>query len=242
MNRYIFKIVRALGYELIHKRKQPSLAPHLINLFRRYQINTVLDVGAHHGQFSKELRENGYKGVIHSFEPVEQAYKKLAHISAGDPQWHVHKLALGEEITNREINVVGDGSTLSSFLPASDFGRNYINSLSTPETELVHITTIDEFIHNSHLDDKQTKIFLKMDTQGYDLKVFRGAVSSLEKIIGILSELSMKPLYQGMPMYRDVLQEYENHGYKITGMYPVIRDKDFNVIEMDCVLIRTNKD
>lgn len=102
------------------------------------------------------------------------------------------------------------------------------------------MTTIDEFIRNSNLDDKNAKIFLKIDTQGYDLNVFKGSKHSLSQIIGILSELSMKPLYEGMPMYRDVLQEYENHGYKITGMYPVIRDKDYNIIEMDCTLIRND--
>lgn len=43
---------------------------HLVGLLERYQIETVLDVGANEGQFGAALRHSGYHGRLISFEPA----------------------------------------------------------------------------------------------------------------------------------------------------------------------------
>ena len=89
-------------------------------LFGMYGVNCVIDVGAHEGEYAKRLRAGGYTGRIVSFEPVPRAFAELEQAAAGDPDWHVHAVALGREDGTTTMNVVP--GTLSSILPATKFG------------------------------------------------------------------------------------------------------------------------
>ncbi len=47
------------------------------------------------------------------------------------------------------------------------------------DTETVEVGTIDEFLATEIEGYADRRIFLKMDTQGYDLKAFNGARGSI---------------------------------------------------------------
>ena len=84
-----------------------------------------------------------------------------------------------------------------------------------------------------------TRVFLKMDTQGYDLKVLAGAAKVLEKVVALQSEISVMPLYEGMPDYIESLGTFKKVGFELTGLYPVSRDPEsLTIIELDCVMRR----
>jgi hypothetical protein len=103
--------------------------------------------------------------------------------------------------------------------------------------ETIQLDTLDGFASRV-LKLNGDRIFLKMDTQGFDLKVFRGAKNTLKDVQGLLSELSFIPIYGGMPRYGETLAEYEAAGFSVSGMYPVMRNRDTSLIEMDCVMVR----
>jgi hypothetical protein len=47
----------------------------------------------------------------------------------------------------------------------------------------------------------------------------------------------MIPIYDGMPGYIESLALFEEKGFKITGLYPVSREKDtLKLIELDCIM------
>jgi len=230
------KLAALFGYELIKRKKHPTSETHLINLFDALGVDLVLDVGANRGQFVQRLRAQGYQGIVHSFEPVSATFRVLEEISASDSAWFVHQLAMGDIEGEAEINITGT-SDLVSFLEPSAFGESRYSEIRVASTETVQVSTVSDFVCQ-HIDDWQhRKLFLKMDTQGYDLHVFAGAKSILGGIAGILSELSVKPIYDGMPHYLDVLRTYEDAGFSVTGVYPISRLEDFSVVEMDCMLI-----
>ncbi len=72
------------------------------------RIETVVDVGANVGQYSDGLRASGYRGRIVSFEPLADAYARLARRCAFDPGWTASREALGAEPGELELNVVGE--------------------------------------------------------------------------------------------------------------------------------------
>ena len=83
------------------------------------------------------------------------------------------------------------------------------------------------------------RALLKLDTQGYDLEVLAGACDILDDIHAIQAELSLKSIYTSAPRYLDALAEFERHGFEVTGMYPVSRDKpSLAVVEYDCITTR----
>jgi len=76
-----------------------------------------------------------------------------------------------------------------------------------------------------------------MDTQGYDLEVFRGASSIMKNLVALQSEVSQKPIYQGMPRWTESINEYEQSGFRLAGLFPVFRD-GFQYIESDCLMVK----
>jgi FkbM family methyltransferase len=235
------KIAKIFGYELIKRSKHPTLSPHIINLINHYKIDLVLDVGANYGQFGKMLRDEGYKGEIHSFEPVSHSFDNLQKTCINDEKWFVHKLAMGAADGKGTINVT-DASDMSSFLNPNAFGEGKFEKINVVHREMVEIETIDGFLLKEITDFNKRRIFLKIDTQGYDLKVLEGSLNAIDYIVCILTEISLIPIYSGMPHYLDALRKYEEYGFVVTGLYPVSRDKkNLSVIEMDCALINSKK-
>ena len=90
------KIAKAFGYDLVRRKKHPTSSTHIMNLINQYRIDLVLDVGANQGQFGKMLRYEGYKGEIHSFEPVSRTFERLGEACFKDQKWFAHKLAMGD--------------------------------------------------------------------------------------------------------------------------------------------------
>jgi FkbM family methyltransferase len=229
------KIANLFGYEIFNIKKHASLDSHLANLIKFYDIDVIIDVGANVGQFAKGMRKNGFKGEIFSFEPVQSTFDQLKSSADGDNKWHVYKLALGDKKEKVTINV-SRSSDLSSILNPSDFGVKKYPKISSSYQEEIEVDLLDSFIHENNLSNNN--ILLKMDTQGYDLNVFRGGANIIRNVRCILSEISLIPIYDFMPAYKDVLTEYESKNFTVSGIYPVSRNKEnMAIIEMDCVLI-----
>jgi hypothetical protein len=80
---------------------------------------------------------------------------------------------------------------------------------------------------------------LKLDTQGWDLEVLRGADACISRIGAVQSEVSLKAIYKGMPSFIEAITEWNRLGFEITGMFPVSRDtNNLAIVEFDCVMAR----
>jgi FkbM family methyltransferase len=227
---------RALQVDVVRVDNTTPLGRHLREVLARYRIDTVVDVGANEGQFGAMMRALGFKGDIHSFEPVNLTYDLLTKATAGDPHWTAHNMALGRA-PGRLVMNVSEGSVFSSVLRPNDYGAAKFSDIKVQRQEEVEVSTLDHFIER-HLSDKKRRIFLKMDTQGYDLEVFAGARASLDTICCILSELSLIPIYDGMTDYLQALAVYQHKGFSVSGLFPVNRSDDLSLIEVDCVMVR----
>lgn len=232
----IRSFIQALGYEVIKSKRSPNFESHLKTIIGQGHFDVVLDVGANKGQFAKLVRKAGFAGQILSFEPVASTFLELERQTQSDSQWRVFQLALGETKEQKKINVF-DASDFSSLLKPSEFGKKTFDQLRTMREELIQIDTLDNFLRESGLNHFG-RILLKMDTQGFDLAVFRGAKDTLGCIHSIVSEVSFAPIYDGMPNYHAALAEYEGHGFAITGLFPVTRKSNQAIIEMDCVMVK----
>lgn len=240
--RFHRKIPQLFGYDLIHiKRNHPTLESHLTFLFEDLKTNVVLDVGANRGQFGQLLRETGYEGHIISFEPLGETYQKLAQASAGDEKWQTYNCALGAVSETTEINFTS-ASEFTSFLNPSDYGKEVRNAqVQIAQKETVEVKKLDDIFEEviSKCSGTDHQVFLKMDTQGFDQEVLKGAEKSLSRIGGLQSEIAILPLYEGMPDYVESLSTFRSKGFELTGLFPVSRDQQSLIlIEMDCVMRR----
>jgi FkbM family methyltransferase len=224
---YQLKLLRYLGEE------------HVAWLLRRLEVNVVVDVGANNGQYGQRLRRDGYTGRIVSFEPVPHIADALEEVAADDPDWHVMRCALGEADEETEIHVGAGRGVFSSLLPASDFGRSFADNIDADVTVQVSVRRLDGLFDTVVEGVDDPRVYLKLDTQGYDLQAFAGAGERVKELVGMQSEVSQVPLYDGMPHMTEQLATYEAAGFGLTGMFPVIMDRPtMRVIEFDAIMVR----
>ena len=235
------KIAAACGYQLISTKKitdmQIAQDEHLRLLLDRQKIDLVIDVGANIGQYGQLLRKVGYKGEIYSFEPVEQCYEQLQQVASKDKNWQTFPFALGREKGVNQINVFANDS-FSSIRDFNEYSQGRFSSRGTTvtKTQEIKVERLDESCKTLAIHS-DTRIHLKMDTQGFDVEVFAGAEGVLDQIWSMQSELSVTPIYAEAPDYIEALSAYREKGYEITGMYPISGDRDSMVlVECDCYL------
>jgi FkbM family methyltransferase len=234
-------LLRRLGYEVVAvSRHGPpaSLLPlHLHQLFSRFEINCVVDVGASVGDFAVLLRHNGFDGHIASFEPVKASYDQLAHRAATDHRWTAHHIALGSYDGESEINVAR-GSFFSSFLMPNEYSRGE----SGPEAEVLYRESVDvrrlDGLFEGLFPVARPCVYLKLDTQGWDLEVLAGAQDSLAHIPALQTEVSMQAIYEGMPSFADSLAVLDRYGYVTSMPFPVNLDSRLAAVEFDWVAVR----
>jgi FkbM family methyltransferase len=203
---------------------------HLKNLLEALGVNCILDVGANHGQFAGELRAIGFEGHIISFEPVKHEFATLSRTFAADPKWMGYQVALGSEEKTAKINVACR-TDLSSFL-------KFKQDESVIECQEVEIKRLDNVLPSLIKKVPSPRIFLKMDTQGFDLEVFKGASGCVESLLGLQSELSIKPIYDNMPHYTEALALYEASGFELYNISAVARVFSRGLVEMNCFMKR----
>jgi FkbM family methyltransferase len=215
------------------------VALHIAGILRRYQVNCVLDVGANRGQYARSLRKFGYRGYIVSFEPVPEDFAALSSAAAADPKWTVHQMALGSADGVLPMNVTP--GTMSSLLPPSEFGSERYERFHNITMMDVQVRRLDELLASitSHVPDP--RLYLKLDTQGYDLEVFAGLSDRVHELVGMQSEVAFMKIYEGMPRMPEALAVYEAAGFEVTALYPVSRERrTARVLEFDCVMVRAD--
>ncbi len=194
------------SFALINRKREAdawfSYLTQVRSIFKKHEIDLVLDVGANEGQFAQKIR-SFYPGEIHSFEPTLSAFEKLAAAAASDPHWQVHKLALGDQNSTQTISVY-NCSEFNSFLKTTDFcSLHYGDRLQKIDEEVVTVRRLDELFGTIVQDIARKRVFIKLDTQGYDLEVFKGLGSKLKYIMALQSEVSLIPLYESMPHWTE---------------------------------------
>jgi FkbM family methyltransferase len=231
---------------------------HTIDLLNKLRINYVLDVGANKGWFAKHLRMMGYKGQILCFEPSRADCDSISRLAGLDQSWHIFNFALGCENTTKQFNVIslpGDFTELSSLLqPKADFilglvreaDPSFVSRLPQAKdfvkgTETIVMRRVDEVLDETIQDPSAARIFLKIDTQGYDLEVLKGCVRWIDRVSMLQSEISVIPIYDEMPHYTQALELYESLGFSLMNLYIVNRAPDGSIVEYDCVMARLDR-
>ena len=191
-------------------------------LMKYYGINKVIDIGANEGQFAHFIRKSGFNGELHSFEPLDEAYQKILKQSSYDKNWKVYQLAVGDACGETEINV-SENSVSSSILEMNASHLELAPQSRYTKKQTIEIKTLDSLKDILALD--KGNIFLKIDTQGFEKNVLKGAEKVLENIKTIQIELSLVPLYNGEDLYFEISKYLYDRGYFLVKIIPGIYDK-----------------
>ncbi len=237
MFRKVFKkFINKVGLDIIRYNHLSIPALRRLRLINYYNIDLIFDIGANVGQYAKELRESGYKGRIISFEPLSRAYNDLNKNAIGDNLWQVVNIALGNYDGKTNINI-SKNSYSSSILDILPSHLNNCPEAAYIDKEEVSVRKIDSII-NEYWHHPE-RLFLKVDTQGYEKNVIEGALLSLSNIIGMEMELSLIPLYDGETLFMEMVPFVYNKGYNLMSLAPGFSNKDSGqLLQVDCIFFR----
>lgn len=197
------KLAALSGLQINKLNVASSPAYQTAQALKTHHINVVFDVGANIGQFANELRLHGYQGKIISFEPLSDAHAKLTLAAKGDKNWIIHpRCAVGATAGEIEINVAGN-SVSSSILPMLAAHENAAPQSKYTHKQKVPLTCLND-VFAKYVSDND-KVFLKIDTQGYEAAVLEGADKILSHCTGVLLELSLVPLYSGQILWQELI-------------------------------------
>jgi FkbM family methyltransferase len=230
-------LFQRLGWD-VRRSAYPSSEEVLLTRFLSVARPTVVfDVGANIGQYGLSLRKCGFTGRIVSFEAIPSVHARLSAVAAADRNWIVAPCcALGRARGEAQINLARN-SVSSSLLPMHDAHLQAEPDSRYVGRESVPVARLDDIAQSLLPQDR--RLFLKVDTQGYEEEVLAGADLVLESVSAMQLELSLVPLYQGAPSLRRILELCERLDFQLHGLIPgFYEEKSGRLLQMDGLFLR----
>lgn len=236
----ISSIFNKFGYTIIPNWKHEHYAQSefLRKLFLYLEIDCVFDVGANKGQFGEFLRKQcGYEGLIISFEPIPSCLIRLNTLANADGNWLVEPYALGRQAGHTKFKIMAD-SQFSSFLNPDYCHIDRFSAMNKFVEEIdIEVRTLKEVIPLITSRNKVNALYLKLDTQGFDLEVAAGAGISIGCFRALQTEASIVPIYEESPSFVESISAFRDMGFDVSGIFPNNPEHFPQMIEFDCHMI-----
>lgn len=155
---------------------------------QKLQSGVILDIGANIGNYTVMLRKNNISLPIFAFEPHPVAFKKLEE-TARKHQFTAVPEGAGESCTTTTIYdyTANGGSEHASMY------KDVFSTLrhSSAAGVVISLTTIDDFVARNNI---QRIALLKIDTEGNELNVLKGAVDTIRRKLADIIQIEFNEM------------------------------------------------
>jgi FkbM family methyltransferase len=230
----IQRVAALAGAHVEKLSKQPGTT--VLGL-RERPIDLILDCGANTGQFAREMRRKFPRAHIVSFEPLPEPFAELDAWAKADGNATAVNIGLGEtEETLPFYRHVGHSAS-SSLLPTHADGVKRFPQMGQSELTEVPVRRLDDALAAlKHPIGANT--LLKLDVQGYEERVLRGAERTLQQVGALITEVNVGPMFEGQAEFLVLCQLAYAAGLRYVGNYAQFLDKDGRVIFLDAMFVR----
>ena len=177
----IEKIFNPLG-KFHHKR----IFTHVRNL----DIDKIIDIGAHKGEFLVEMLKIKKVNSFYAFEPQKNIFDDLNEKFSKNNRITLLNCAIDKEIANKklQINKLSMTSSLAEVNEKSLYFKlkNFLTRSKSNFVDeyVVQTNTVDNFFKDVNLE----KTLLKIDVEGFEMNVIQGSKMKLKEIPYIIIE------------------------------------------------------
>jgi len=173
-------------------------------------VNNIFDVGANIGTWTLLAKALFKTSHVQAFEPLQVHIDKFKQITQGVDHVTMHTICLGSENSEAIINV-SSFSDSSSILDATPLEYETYGIKKAGEAR-VQVKRIDNLIEDGTIPVPDV---IKLDVQGYELEVLKGAGKYLAEVKYIIAEVSFKEYYKDQPLLLDIAAYLRTYNFDI---------------------------
>jgi FkbM family methyltransferase len=216
-----YALRRRLGFPLeelaLERLQAAGLAPRVI-----------FDVGASHGLFANRARLLWPGSDIHCFEPEPEYAEILTERAKSDVHLHVCPALVGATARPNQA--------YHFHLGASSVLANAVRAGTGADTlRHARMIALDDYCGEHDLEPD----FLKIDVQGYELEVLKGAERVLARIEVVFTEVNHLEVYAGVPLAAELIGWLAERGYALHDVCNLMtRPSDGALWQTDMIFVR----
>ena len=197
-----------------------NIQDYLRELSKKYKPNSILDIGAHHGEFSKFCKSLWKDVDLFMIEGNDECDSILDNVPFD------HCIVLLSD-TNKEVTLYLNPNNLDCTGTSyyKERTRHYKNSIEIKKNTY----TLDEVVEDI---DKKYDI-IKIDTQGSELDIIKGGLKTVQNCSYLIMEVPTLQYNEGSPLFDEIIEYMNNIGfsdYEIIEEHKWI-DKNENTFE-----------
>jgi FkbM family methyltransferase len=224
------------GRTLLHEL--PRMTPHRAWL-QKAGIRTVIDVGGFVGSFAYAVGAILPEAQIYSFEPLDGNYRQMIKNLSPRGRFQAFQTALGDRKGTLGF-FQDDFSASSSALEMADLHRRAFPKTGHQTRITVPLARLDDYLDRM---DLHPPVLLKLDVQGYEAAVLRGAAQTLKQVDFLLTEVSFQELYAGQPLFDEIHALLAGQGFRYAGSFDsMLSPLDGSILQADALFIRKEKE
>lgn len=233
LRKLIKKPLNKLGLDLVRYNPQYSLGPYAY--LTTFGIKTVIDAGAHSGEFALMINKLLPEAAIYSFEPQPDIFRQLEENMRSIARFRAFNYALGDANQKLEMHR-SDFTMSSSLLKMADLHKESFPETAGESIEVIEVRPLDELLAGLELE---LEILVKIDVQGYEDKVIAGGADVISKARAMIIEVSFQELYEGQPLFDDVYALLKEKGFDFMGhLFQLTSPINGSVLQADALFLR----
>lgn len=194
---------------------------------------TIIDIGSNKGQFILLIEKIYPNKNIYSFEPIKEMIDKQKKFFSYKNNIIFHNIALGSSTTLKEFLITArmDSSSFLKIVSDKNKSKNY----DIVENRNIQINTLDNLLINEKISHP---VLIKIDVQGYELEVLRGANNLLKKTDYLLLEVSKNEMYQNQPIEKVIVEYLKNLNFDILKSNNWSKVQNTNFYQRDIIFYK----
>lgn len=211
-------------YSVLHRLRTMGVNPQ-----------TVIDIGANRGHYSRTVRYVFPDAAIYAFEPLKECFAELSVKSLSISKMKCYNVALGSSAGSSVI-YQSEYDFSSSLLEMDNLHKEAFPHTAKSTSQKIQIMKLDDVLAN---EDLGQPILTKIDVQGFEASVIDGGQAILQKSKWLICEVSFMTLYKSQPLFDEMYKTIVGLGFEFVGQlgdvtHPVTKQ----MLQADCLFIR----
>lgn len=216
-------MLEAQGYDVKPKKPSPW-----INAKGLGNIETLIDIGVAHG--TQKLYEQYPQAYLLLIEPLEESRSAIEEIlSKRHGEWK--KTAAGSCKSETTINIDSGNIRRSSLLKRTAFAETPFEK----KQSVISVNTLDSIVSSSQ---SKPPFGIKIDTEGYELEVLRGAKETLKNTSFIITECQIEKCFEDSYTVENLFHFMGENGFNLSKIIDAEVDNNSVVRMVDFAFIK----